>query len=107
MYGATIKFKSESFIISGLQIKEIHLWFKASIPSKFDKVISYFGFKENVDNQCIYHKFKKSRLIFLMVYVDNIILASNDMALLLETKSFLSKNFGMKDLGDVSFVIGV
>jgi len=29
------------------------------------------------------------------------------MALLLETKSFLSKNFEMKDLGDVSFVIDI
>ena len=39
--------------------------------------------------------------------MDDILLASNDMALLLETKNFLSKNLEMKDLGDVSFVIGI
>jgi len=56
---------------------------------KFDQVISDFGFKENVDDQCIYHKFKESR--FLVLYVDDILLASNDMALLLETKSSLKE----------------
>jgi len=33
-----------------------------------------------------------------MLYVDDILLASNDMTFLLETKSFLSKNFEMEDL---------
>jgi len=60
-----------------------------------------------VVDQSIYHKFKKSRLIFLVLYVDDILLASNDMTLLLETKSFLPKFFEMKDLGVVSFIIGI
>ena len=56
----------------------------------------------------IYYKFKESRFIFLVLYVDYILLASNDIDLLLETKSFLSKrNFEMKDLGNASFVIGI
>jgi len=42
-----------------------------------------------------------------VLYVDGILLAINDIDLLLETKSFLSKNFVMKDLGDASFVIGI
>ena len=74
---------------------------------KFDHVISDFSFKEIVDDQCIYHKFKGSRFIFLVLYVNDILLASNDIDLLLEIKSFLSKNFEMKDLGDASFVIGI
>ena len=72
---------------------------------KFDHVLSDFGFKEIVDDQCIYHKFKDSRLIFFVLYVDDVLLPSNDMAILLETKSFLSKNFEMKDLEDASFMI--
>jgi len=39
--------------------------------------------------------------------MDDILLASNYMVLLLETKSFLSKNFEMKDLGDAPFVIDI
>jgi len=74
---------------------------------KFDQVISNFDFKENVVNQYIYYKFKESRLIFIVLYVNDILLASNDMALLFEIKNFLSKNFEMKDPGDTSFVINI
>ena len=43
-----------------------------------------------------------------MLYVDDILLASNDMVLLLDTKSLLSKkDFEMKDLREASFVIGI
>ena len=42
-----------------------------------------------------------------MLYINDILVASNDMTFLLETKSFFSKNFEMKDLGDTSFVIGI
>jgi hypothetical protein len=39
--------------------------------------------------------------------VDDILLASSDVSLLLETKRFLSSNFDMKDLGEASFILGI
>jgi Reverse transcriptase (RNA-dependent DNA polymerase) len=39
--------------------------------------------------------------------VDDILLASSDLDMLFETKYFLSKKFDMKDLGKVSYVIGI
>lgn len=42
-----------------------------------------------------------------MLYVDDILLASNDIGLLHETKRFLTKYFEMKDLGGASFVLGI
>jgi hypothetical protein len=74
---------------------------------KFDKTISNFGFKENVENNCVYTKFKNGKYIFLILYVDDILLASSDVGLLLETKKFLSSKFDMKDLGEASFVLGI
>jgi hypothetical protein len=74
---------------------------------KFDKTIRSFDFKENEEDNCIYAKFGSGNFIFLILYVDNILLASSDVSLLLETKRFLSSNFGMKDLGEVSFVLGI
>jgi hypothetical protein len=71
--------------------------------SKFDETIRNFGFKENEEDNCIYAKFKNGRFIFLILYVDDILLASSDLNLLLETKRFLSSNFDMKDLGEASF----
>jgi hypothetical protein len=46
-------------------------------------------------------------LFSFILYVDNILLASSDVSLLLETKIFLSSNFDVKDLGEASFVIGI
>jgi Reverse transcriptase (RNA-dependent DNA polymerase) len=43
----------------------------------------------------------------LILYVDDILLASNDKDILHNTKNFLFKNFKVKDLGDVSYVLGI
>jgi hypothetical protein len=39
--------------------------------------------------------------------VDDILLASSDVSLLLEPKRFLSSNFDMKDLDEASFILGI
>ena len=74
---------------------------------KFDESIRRFGFEENKEDNCIYAKFSGRKYIFLVLYVDDILLASNDMALLLELKKFLSSNFDMKDMGEASYVLGI
>ena len=53
---------------------------------KFDKVVTANGFKENIVDQCIYMKVSGSKYIFLVLYVDDILLASNDTSLLVKTK---------------------
>ena len=53
---------------------------------KFHDVISSFGFEENVMDQCIYQKVSGSKIWFLVLYVDDILLASNDKGLLYEVE---------------------
>jgi len=65
------------------------------------------GFQENVDDNYVYAKFKNKKYIFLVVYVDDILLASSDVNLLLETKKLLSSKFDTKDLSEASFVLGI
>ena len=60
------------------------------------------GFKENIEDNCVYAKFKNGKFIFLVLYVDDILLASSDVSLLLETKKF-----DMKDLGEASFILEI
>ena len=74
---------------------------------KFHKVIVSFGFEMNAVDDCVYHKFSGSKRIFLVLYVDDIFLATNDISILHKTKRFLAKNFEMKDLGDTSFVLRI
>jgi len=74
---------------------------------KFHQVILSFGFEMNLVDDCVYHKFSESKYIFLVLYVDDRLLAANDIGMLHEIKRFLSRNFEMKDLGDTSFVLGI
>jgi hypothetical protein len=74
---------------------------------KIDEVIRIFSFSENKVDNCIYVKFKRMDFRILVLYVDDILLTSSDKNMLYETKSFLSSNFDMKDLGDASYVLGI
>jgi len=74
---------------------------------KFLKVITSYGFDANIVGDWVYYKLSGSKYVFLILYVDDILLASNDIGLLHETKKFLSNKFEMKDLGDASFVLGI
>ena len=52
-------------------------------------------------------KVNGNKFIFLVLYVDDILLATNDLGSLHEIKKFLSKKFEMKDMGEASYVIGI
>jgi len=70
-------------------------------------MILSFGIEINVVDDCVYHKFSRSKYIFLVLYADDILLATNNIDMLHETKKFMSGNFETKDLGDASFVLGI
>lgn len=55
---------------------------------------------------CIYLNISGSKFIFLLLYVGDIFLASNDVNLLFETKKLLSKTFEMKDMDD-AYILGI
>ena len=74
---------------------------------KFNDTITSFGFQENTVDRCIYMKVSGSKFIFLVLYVDDILLATNDLGLLHQTKKYLSQNFEMKDMGEATYVIGI
>ena len=74
---------------------------------KFDKVVTADGFKENIVHQCIYMKVSGSKYIFLVLYVDNILLPTNDIDLLIEKKQLLFSHFDMMGIGEASNVLGI
>ncbi|XP_070034403.1 uncharacterized protein [Nicotiana tomentosiformis] len=61
----------------------------------------------DLEEECIYLNISGRKYIFLVLYVDDILLASSDLGLLHETKYFLIENFEMKDMGEDSDVIGI
>ena len=53
------------------------------------------------------YKVQEWKIHFPSCVCGDILLASNDVGLLLETKKFLSSKFDIKDLGEASFVLGI
>ena len=52
-------------------------------------------------------KVSGSKYIFLVLYVDDILIVVDDTDLLIETKQLLFNYFDMKDLGEASYVFGI
>ena len=52
-------------------------------------------------------KISGRKYIFLVLYVDDILLAPNDTELLVETKRLLFSHFDMKNLRQASYVLGI
>jgi Reverse transcriptase (RNA-dependent DNA polymerase) len=57
---------------------------------RFDKEIKEFGFIKCDEEPCVYKRFSESIIIFLILYVDDILLIGNDIFTLDEVKSSLS-----------------
>ena len=49
---------------------------------RFDETIKEFGFSQNLDEPCVYKKTSGSAVVFLVLYVDDILLIGNDVSVL-------------------------
>ena len=55
----------------------------------------------------MYKRISGSAVVFLVLYVDDILLIGNDVSILKFVKIWLSKNFSMKDLREVTYILGI
>ena len=82
---------------------------QASKPwnTRFDQAIKSYGFDQCPDESCVYKKCDGSVVVFLVLYVDDILLIGNDVRVLSSVKVWLSSQFDMKDLGESSHILGI
>ena len=73
----------------------------------FDEVVKGFGFRQNEEEPCVYKKESGSAVVFLILYVDDILLIGNDVPMLQSVKTSLNNNFSMKDLGEAAYILGI
>lgn len=59
------------------------------------------------EDHCVYVKSTGQSFVILSLYVDDILLAGNDMEFLMTIKKWLSSHFEMKDMGEADYVLGV
>ena len=73
---------------------------------KFDQAIKSFGFEQNLDEPCVYKKHRDKVVMFLVLYIDDILLIGNDVRVMSLVKVWLSSQFDMKDLDEANFILG-
>jgi hypothetical protein len=70
-------------------------------------VVKGFGFIKNIEEPCVYKKVSGSAVVFLVLYVDDILLIGNDISMMEVVKSSLRKSFSMKDLGEETYILDI
>ncbi|GJY19713.1 putative RNA-directed DNA polymerase [Tanacetum coccineum] len=73
----------------------------------FHEKVTQFGFSRSEDESCIYVKVSGSVVVFLVLYVDDILLIGNDIPTLQSVKDLLGKCFAIKYLGDATYILGI
>nr|GEY03671.1 retrotransposon protein, putative, Ty1-copia subclass [Tanacetum cinerariifolium] len=71
----------------------------------FHEKVTQFRFSRSEDESCVYVKVNGSVVVFLVFYVDDILLIGNDILMLQSVKVWLGKCFTMKDLGDAVYIL--
>ena len=57
---------------------------------RFNQVIKSFGFEQNLDEPCVYKRHRDKVVMFLVLYVDDILLIGNDVGVMSLAKVSLS-----------------
>ena len=73
----------------------------------FNEKIKQFGFIRSDDELCVYVRSSGSDVVFLVLYVDDILLIGNDIPTLKNVKTWLGNCFSMKDMGDAAYILGI
>ena len=74
--------------------------------SKFHNEITLCDFTMIDEDHCVYVKRDKDRYVLLSLYVDDILIAGNDLEFVKTIKEWLS-TFEMKNMGEASYILGV
>ncbi|CAH9096877.1 unnamed protein product [Cuscuta epithymum] len=78
-------------------------WYK-----RFDAFMTRQGFSRSKYDSCVYFKRNSNgSFIYLLLYVNDMLIASPDMSLVNKLKSQLSNEFEMKDLGAAKKILGM
>lgn len=74
---------------------------------KLDQGLTSDGFSTVEVERCIYTKLVNGDCVIICLYVDDMLIFGTSMSVVLETKSFLSSKFDMKDMGEAKVILGV
>ncbi|XP_073260909.1 uncharacterized protein [Populus alba] len=75
--------------------------------SKLSASLLHFGFLQAKSDSSLFIKQSKTTLIAILIYVDDVLIASNDLTALTIVKNYLLRIFPIKDLGHLKYFLGI
>jgi len=75
--------------------------------SKLSSSLLHFGFIQAKSNPSLFIKQTSNSFMTVLIYVDDVIIASNDLAEIATVKQFLRASFPIKDLGELKYFLGI
>jgi transposase InsO family protein len=77
-------------------------WYK-----RFDAFMVHNGFTRSAYDSCVYHGKLGEDSVYLLLYVDDMLIAAKSMSAVNKLKKQLGKEFDMKDLGGARKILGM
>lgn len=75
--------------------------------AKLSKALLKFGFVQSNEDYSLFSFIQDNVCLHILVYVDDFIIAGNDIAVIQRFKNYLGKCFKMKDLGKLKYFLGL
>ena len=75
--------------------------------AKLSSTIGDHGFVQFKSDYSVFTRIKGSSIIMILVYVDDILIASNNVDAMNSFKQFLDSKFKLKDLGTLKYFLGL
>jgi hypothetical protein len=75
--------------------------------AKFSSTLLHHGFSQSKSDYSLFTRVQGKICLALLVYVDDIVLASNDVDAIIQLIVFLNTQFKFKDLGPLKFFLGL
>lgn len=73
-----------------------------------DKLLKSMGFIPSSADPCVYIKtFPDGSILIVVLYVDDLIIAGSSMKIINDFKAELAKHYKMKDLGELTWILGM
>jgi hypothetical protein len=74
---------------------------------KFDTTLISANYVVNEVDRCVYYRHGGGYFVILCLYVDDILMFGTNMDIINAVKSFLSKSFDMKYLGEANVILNI
>jgi len=75
--------------------------------TKMNQILLENGFVRSKADQCLYSKFENNKWMYVLLYVDDLIVAHEDDETIMQFGRVINEHFTVNDLGDISYYLGI